>query len=128
MGEGRQIGIPYARGRHCPIRSLEAWLKLLPDSPGPIFRPVIKSGKVGDKRLSTEAVSKIVKGAVASIGLDPAKYSGHSLRAGLATSAAMHGVSALAIRRQTSHASDSMLARYVHTGELFVNNAASLLF
>lgn len=127
MGEGRQIGIPHARGRHCPVRSLESWLQLLPDSPGPIFRPVTKSGQIGEKRLSTEAVSKLVKGAVASIGLDPATYSGHSLRAGLATSAAMHGVSTLAIRRQTGHASDSMLARYVRSGELFVNNAAGSL-
>jgi hypothetical protein len=34
------------------------------------------------------------------------------------------GVSALKIRAQTGHASDTMLARYIRDGELFTNNAA----
>ncbi|WP_420722500.1 site-specific integrase [Hwanghaeella sp. LZ110] len=127
LGEGRRIGIPNARGPHCPALSLEKWLQRIPDSPGPIFRPVTKAGQIRDTRLSTEAIAKIVKGAVTLIGLDSASYSGHSLRAGLATSAAMHGVSTIAIRRQTGHASDSMLARYVRSGELFMNNAVGAL-
>jgi integrase len=59
--------------------------------------------------------------------LDPAGYSGHSLRAGLATSAVQAGVSTLKVRAQTGHASDAMLARYVRDGEMFVDNAAAAL-
>lgn len=58
---------------------------------------------------------------------DPADYSGHSLRAGFATSAAQAGVSSWKIRAQTGHTSDGMLARYVRDGELFIDNAAGML-
>jgi hypothetical protein len=50
----------------------------------------------------------------------PEDLAGHSLRAGLATSAAQAG----AIRQQTGHASDAMLARHFRGRELFAENAA----
>jgi integrase len=62
-----------------------------------------------------------------TVGLAPEEYSGHSLRAGLATSAASAGVSSWKIRQQTGHASDAMLSRYIRDGELFVDNAAAEL-
>jgi integrase len=61
------------------------------------------------------------------VGLDPSPYSGHSLRAGFATSAAQVGVLTSRIRAQTRHASEAMLARYVREGELFTENAAGAL-
>jgi integrase len=73
-------------------------------------------------------VSIIVKERVTVAGMDPAAFSGHSLGAGLATSAAMAGVSAHKIRAQTGHASDAMLARYIRDGDLFHDNAAGSLF
>jgi hypothetical protein len=51
-------------------------------------------------------------------GFDPTGYSGHSLRAGFATSATRAGVSTFKITQQTEHASDAMLSRYVRDGEL----------
>jgi len=78
-------------------------------------------------RLSSEAVSLILKERVVSVGLAPEEYSGHSLRAGLATSAASAGVPSWKIRQQTGHASDAMLARYVRDGELFIDNATAQL-
>jgi hypothetical protein len=41
--------------------------------------------------LSGEAVGEIVRERVEAAGLDPTGYSGHSLRAGLATSASQAG-------------------------------------
>lgn len=126
-GEGRKVGIPFARGRHCPVHSIEAWLELAGIDDGPLFRPVTRHGRIGQARLSGEAVALIVKQRVEEIGLCPAAYSGHSLRSGLATSAAAAGVSSWKIRAQTGHASDAMLSRYIRDGELFVNNAAGVL-
>ena len=88
---------------------------------------VDRHGRVAFERLSGEAVSLIVKERVAAAGNDPAGFSGHSLRAGFATSAVQAGVSTLKIRGQTGHASDAMLARYMRDGELFVGNAAGAL-
>jgi len=69
----------------------------------------------------------VVRERVAAAGFDPAGYSGHSLRAGFATSAVQVGVSTLKIRAQTGHASDAMLGRYIRDGELFTDNAAGSL-
>jgi integrase len=72
-------------------------------------------------------VSFIVRDRMAAAGIDPSGYSGHSLRAGFATSAIRAGVSTFKIRQQTGHASEAMLARYVGDGELFLGNVAALL-
>lgn len=116
---GQKIGIPHGRGRWCPIAALEAWLAISGISEGPIFRPINRHGRVHDCRLSGEAVGEIVRERVSAAGLDPSGYSGHSLRAGLATSASQVGVPTGKIRAQTRHASDAMLARYVRDGALF---------
>ncbi len=126
-GAGRKVGIPYGRTRWCPVTALNDWLGRAEIEEGPVFRPVDRHGRVHDARLSGEAVSLVVKGRAAAVGLDPDDYSGHSLRAGLATSAAAAGVSSWKIRQQTGHASDAMLARYIRDGELFADNAAGAL-
>lgn len=123
-GGGRKVGIPYARGRHCPVLSLKQWLDAANISDGFLFRAVTKYGHIGETSLSREAVAIIVKKHSQAIGLDPAKYSGHSLRAGLVTSAAQAGVSSWKLKAQTGHKSDAMLSRYVRDGQLFVDNAA----
>jgi integrase len=58
-------------------------------------------------------------------GLDPAKYAGHSLRAGLATSAAAADVPERVIAQQTGHKSMTVLRRYIRSGSLFRENAAA---
>ena len=74
-----------------------------------------------------EAVSLILRDRMGAAGFDSTGYSGHSLRAGFATSATRAGVSTFKIRQQTGHASDAMLSRYVREGELFLGNAAGIL-
>jgi integrase len=69
-------------------------------------------------------VARVVKRAAQAAGLDPALFAGHSLRAGLATSAAMAGAEERAIMRQTRHKSVSVARRYIRDGSLFRGNAA----
>jgi integrase len=126
-GVGRRIGIPFGRTIHCPVRALENWLSASRIEEGPAFRPVDRHGRVSACRLSSEAVSLTLRDRIAAAGFDPTGYSGHSLRAGFATSATRAGVSTFKIRQQTGHASDAMLSRYVRDGELFLGNAAGVL-
>jgi integrase len=126
-GTGRKIGIPFGRTRFCPVAALERWRERAGVAEGAIFRPVDRHGRVAPDRLSDEAVSTVVKERVAQAGFDPDEYSGHSLRAGLATSAAQAGISSWRIRQQTGHASDAMLSRYIRDGELFTDNVAGAL-
>jgi integrase len=124
-GAGRKIGIPFGRTRLCPVRHLSDWLTHAGIEVGPIFRTVNRHGHVKNQRLSGEAVSMVVKDRARGAGFDPSGLSGHSLRAGLATSAAMAGASMWKIRAQTGHASDAMLSRYIRGGDMFLQNAAA---
>jgi integrase len=126
-GQGHNVAIPYGRGRWCPIACLDAWLSTSGIAENAIFRPVDRHARVHNARLSGEAVSILVRERIAAAGLDPLGYSGHSLRAGLATSAAQAGVPAWRIKAQTRHASETMLAHYIRQGELFTDNAAGVL-
>ena len=80
--------------------------------------------RVKSTRLSGYDVARIVKRAAQLAGLDPARYAGHSLRAGLATSAAAAGVEEREIMRQTGHKSMVVARRYIKNGSLFRGNAA----
>ncbi len=126
-GAGRKIGIPHGRTRHCPVVAITDWLTRSGITEGAIFRPINRHGQLQPERLSGDAVSEVIRERLAAAGIDPKGYSGHSLRAGFATSAAQAGASTLKIRAQTGHASDAMLSRYIRDGELFVGNAAGSL-
>jgi integrase len=127
-GEGQTVAIPHGHvAATCPVRALRAWLELAGVTSGPVFRRVDRHGNVGAGRLTTKAVALVVKKYAAALGHDAAAYSGHSLRAGFATSAAAAGVQSRDIMRQTRHKSESMVAVYVREGNLFRANAAAAL-
>lgn len=123
-GIGRKVAIPYAHGNMCPVKSLKQWIKDSKVKSGPIFRRVDKSGHLLEQGLTAQSVALIVKRCAEQAGLDPSRYSGHSLRAGLITSAAKAGVSSSKIRQQSGHRSDAMLNRYIREGQAFADNAA----
>lgn len=126
-GVGRKIGIPFGQTRHCPVKTLLAWREVSENNEGPIFHPVDWLGRVQPSRLSGEAVPLIIRERMSAAGFDPTGFSGHSLRAGFATSAAKAGVPSHKIRQQTGHKSDAMLSRYIRDGELFERNASAAL-
>jgi site-specific recombinase XerD len=127
-GAGRKIGIPYgANPETCPVRVLQSWLELAGITSGPMFRSISRHGQVQPGRLSGIDVARVVKKLAERAGLDPAKYAGHSLRAGHATSAAIAGASERSIMNQTGHRSVQMVRRYIRDGSLFRENSATKL-
>jgi len=124
-GQGRKIAIPHGRTRWCPVKHLTDWLDHAGITEGPLFRGIDRHGRIASDRLSGDAISTIIKKRLSDAGFDPASFSGHSLRAGFATSAAMAGASSWKIRQQTGHASDAMLTRYIRDGDMFTDNAAA---
>jgi integrase len=107
------------------VCSLLAWIEASGIDGGPVFRSVTRHGKRQPNRLSDKAVALVVKRQAESAGLDPARYAGHSLRAGFATAAANAGVSERSIMAQTGHRSLKMVRRYIRDGSLFRENAAA---
>lgn len=127
-GAGRRVGLPYgANPATCPVRAYRAWLQASGITEGALFRSVTKGGRLGTVRLSGRAVALVVKRAIAATGAEPAGYAGHSLRSGLATSAAAAGASERSIMDQTGHRSLPMVRRYIREGSLFRANAAAVV-
>ncbi|MGJ7565256.1 site-specific integrase [Variovorax sp. GB1R11] len=116
-GAGRTVWIPHAKdSERCPVAALEEWLALSGIVRGPVFRWVSRHGNlVGDKGLTPQSVALVVKRSVRRVhGAAATKVvSGHSLRAGYCTEAAVVGMAPWQIREQTGHKSDVTLARYI---------------
>ena len=126
--EGRGSRIGLARGRHaatCPERTLRAWLEAARIRSGPVFRRMSAADRVLGGALTGQSVAKIIKRRCRAAGLDPSIYSGHSLRAGLATSAARAGKGDRAIMRQGRWSGRSMVDRYVREARLLDPSNAS---
>lgn len=119
-GRGQTVGLPRSRTPAiCPAQTLRRWLDAAEISEGPIFRRIDKHGNIGESALSGRAVAIVVKRTAERAGLDPKKYSGHSLRAGLATSAAISGKSDRSIQAQGRWASSAQLRTYIRDARLF---------
>ena len=43
-GQGRRVGIPYARGAACPVKALDVWLSAAGITEGPVFSPEFHAG------------------------------------------------------------------------------------
>ena len=127
-GKGVEIGVPNGRrAATCPVRMLKRWMWSAEIKTGPLFRPVGKGGRVGTTRLTDASVALIVKRTVGHAGFSAEEFSGHSLRAGLATSAAEAGQQERDIMQQTRHKSEKMVRRYIRKGSLFQQNVVSAL-
>ena len=127
-GQGRPVALPYGSDPEtCPVRALRAWVEQAGIGSGPIFRAIDRFGRMSSQALHADSVGYLVKRAVARAGLESAAYAGHSLRAGLATQAAMNGASELAIMKQTGHRSLVTVRKYIREGSLFRDNAAMKL-
>lgn len=124
-GRGRKIGIPFGvNPLTCPVTAVFKWLHSADLSQGAVFRKVNRHGHIEGKRLCAHSVALVVKKAFKSIGKRPHSFSGHSLRSGLVTQAAIAGASEKSIQDQTGHASIKILRRYIRDANIFRNNAA----
>ena len=111
-GEGMTKAIPYFDNQSfCPVISLKNWMNI----------SEIKSGKIFD--ISDKSIALIIKKYASLSGLDPNKYSGHSLRSGFATSTAESGAEERNIMAMTGHKTSQMVRRYIQEANLFKNNA-----
>lgn len=109
----------------CPVVALQIWLKLARIGHGPLFRRVRGQGKeVGPDRLSDQQVARLVKRAALAAGVRAdlpegereTKFAGHSLRAGLASSAE---VDERYVQKQLGHASAEMTRKYQRRRDRF---------
>ena len=124
FGEGFLKGLPYFDNQtYCPVISVQNWLNLSKINSGPLFRRFTKGSKLSEKRLTDQSVALILKEYLSLAGIDNKNFSGHSLRSGFATSAAVSGAEERSIMAMTGHKSTEMVRRYIKDANLFKNNA-----
>ena len=117
-----------ARSDTCPVALLETWLRLGRIARGPLFRAVArKNGGVGSERLTDKHVVRLVKTCALAAGLRGdltegerrLAFGGHSLRAGLASSAQIEEAH---VQKHLGHASAEMTRRYQRKRDRFKIN------
>ena len=106
LAHGRTVHLPVRHDLLCPKAALEAWLEATAAG-----NYVFEGTR--NRPLDPRTVARIVKRWAGKAGLDARLYSGHSLRAGFVTSAAVAGWNSALIARQTGHRSVQVLASYV---------------
>ncbi|MYB20357.1 MAG: site-specific integrase [Holophagales bacterium] len=124
FGTGQRIAIPDGKLIR-PVSRLHAWLTLSGIDEGPVFQTMRRGGRLQGRALGRSDVPRLVKRYVGSIGLDPAEYSGHSLRAGFVTSAAAHHARLDKIMEVTRHKSTDMVLRYIRQADAFEDHAGA---
>lgn len=125
-GRGRTIAIPYGTWlQTCPVRSLRAWREAAGVEEGPLFRTVNPAGDgVREYALTDRQLANVVKQCAKRAGVE-GRFAGHSLRAGLVTSAVRAGKDARAIQGVTGHKTVEMLYRYVREQRLFADSPSA---
>ncbi len=109
----------------CPVHALEQWLHFAKISFGPIFVRTSREGaKALETRLNDKHVARLIKQTVLDAGIRAdlpekdrlALFSGHSLRAGLASSAE---IDERYVQKHLGHASAEMTRRYQRRRDRF---------
>ena len=124
LGRGQRIAVPEG-ARIRPVSRLRDWLQVSGIERGPLFRTMRRGGHVQGRPLHPTDIARMVKRWVRAIGLDPAHYSGHSLRAGFVTSAAAHHARLDKIMEVTRHSSAGMVLRYIRQADAFEDHAGA---
>lgn len=114
-----------SRPETCPVALLETWMRLGRISRGPLFRPIArKNGGVAAARLTDKHVARLVQKTALAAGIRGdltegerrLAFGGHSLRAGLASSAQIEEAH---VQKHLGHASPEMTRRYQRKRDRF---------
>jgi integrase len=117
-----------SRPETCPVALLETWMRLGRVTHGPVFRPIArKNGGVSSERLTDKHVARLVQKTAMRAGLRgdlsegerKRAFGGHSLRAGLASSAQIEEAH---VQKHLGHASAEMTRRYQRKRDRFKVN------
>ncbi|MFG6589279.1 tyrosine-type recombinase/integrase [Sulfitobacter sp. MOLA879] len=114
-----------SKDQTCPVHALEQWLHFAKIDFGPVFVGTSRDGKrASETRLNDKHVARLIKRTILDAGIRSelpekdrlALFSGHSLRAGLASSAE---VDERYVQKQLGHASAEMTRRYQRRRDRF---------
>lgn len=125
-GHGQLVGV--ASGGHRvtdPVSALADWLAVRPVGSGRLFTRIHPTGYATVEPIGVRTVSRMVQARAQAAGLDGLPVSGHSLRAGHATTAAANGASVERIAAQTRHRDlNTLIEHYIRPPDALTNTTS----
>lgn len=128
-GKGESVAINYqASPRYCPVVSLRRWLQASGIESGPLFRSVPRSAQLAPDAMSGRTVRNVVRRAAKAAGLENVEaFSGHSLRRGCITQAAMNGEPLRKLQKHARHKDTRTTSRYIDAAQIMEMNVSRSL-
>jgi site-specific recombinase XerD len=122
LGQAEEKAIFYSPDPAlCPIRSLQAWLRILDRSEGCVFVSLRKNQQVTTRRLTTKYINLITQQYLGT------GYTAHSLRASFVTVSKLNGADDSKVMNQTKHKTSAMIRRYTRLDNVRQHNSAKEL-
>lgn len=127
--EGQYAAIPVGNKSFCAVNALKFWIETAGITSGPVFRRIISGKHLGEKALTALSVNQILKARAKQAGLNNIdSISSHSLRRGLATSAARAGAPLQAIMRAGRWKQTNTVMEYIDAADRISDHAATHIF
>jgi integrase len=146
QGEGRLIAI-HANPKEadfCPAVAFARWMDIRATGPDwtppldqsaeswragrPLFCGIGKGGTLKGQTMADLVVARLLKKTALYAGLDPARFSGHSLRRGLLTDAGDRREQLRDVMRQSRHAKVETALGYMEESEIWRDNITEGVF
>lgn len=125
---GQYCTIPYGNATLCAVSALRAWLEHAGINQGALFRRILSDESLGSGALTAHMVNRILKARAEEANIaDAEHFSSHSLRRGLATSAARAGAPLHAIMRAGRWKQTNTVVEYIESSERYSDNAAGIV-
>jgi integrase len=125
LAVGDTVGlVPQKDPEVCPVALVKRYLEVSGLKDGPLFRRIDpRSDAIGAKPMIPQSVAIIVQRTAELAGLDPDKvFSGHSLRAGFATTSAVKGRTLPQIMRQGRWKDQRTAMMYIRPATVWQDN------
>ena len=122
LGQAEEKAIFYSPDPQlCPIRSLQAWLRVLDRETGCVFVSLRKNQQLTMRRMTTKYINLIAQHYLGS------GYTAHSLRASFVTVSKLNGADDSKVMNQTKHKTSAMIRRYTRLDNVRQHNSAKEL-
>ena len=121
-GQGQSVSIMRGSPDLCPVRALVNWYESAGITGGPVFLRFTPNGCLYPAAVSGRTYADTIKKYCKLAGLNAARYSGHSSRSGMLTSAAERGCDLIPLAQHARHKTTNQTMHYIKQANRFKNN------